>query len=64
MSNVTLKEKVSIPKSEYLRLKKLDERFREFFLYVENLMDIREARKEVKNRKVISQEKLFKRLGF
>lgn len=59
-----IKDKIIIPKSEYLRLKKLDERFQEFFAYVENLMDIKEARKEVKQGKIISQGKLFKQLGF
>jgi len=60
----TTKNKVLIPKAEYLRLKKLDEYFRGFWLYLENLMDIREAREEIKQKKVISQEKLFKQLGF
>lgn len=58
------KNKVFIPKAEYLRLKKLEERFKDFWIYLEHLMDIREAREEVKQKKVISQEKLFKQLGF
>lgn len=62
MANITV-DKISIPKTEYRRLKKLDERFRDFWLYLENLMDIREAREEVKQKKTISQEKLFKQLG-
>lgn len=65
MTNITAtKSKVSIPKMEYLRLKKLEERFGDFLLYLENLMDIREARKEVKQKRIILQEKLFKQLGF
>ena len=63
-TSTTTKNKVFIPKAEYLRLKKLDERFRDFWLYLENLMDIREAREQIKQKKVISQEKLFKQLGF
>lgn len=63
MATIT-KEKITIPKTEYLRLKKLDERFKDFLAYLENLMDIREAREEIKQNKVISQEKLFKHLGF
>lgn len=51
-------------KEEYSRLKKIDERFKDFWLYLENLMDIRDAREEIKQKKVISQEKLFKQLGF
>jgi plasmid maintenance system antidote protein VapI len=64
MSNTSTKDKISILKAEYYRLKKLDERFRDFWLYLENLIDIREARKEVKQKKIIPQEKLFKQLGF
>lgn len=63
MATIT-KEKITIPKTEYLRLKKLDEHFKDFLVYLENLVDIREARKEVKQKKTVSQEKLFKRLGF
>ena len=58
------RDRITIPKIEYLRLKKLDKRFQEFFTYIENLIDIKEARKEVKQGKIISQEKLFKQLGF
>ncbi len=64
MATVTTKEKISIPRGEYIRLKKLEERFAVFFAYFEHLLDIREARKEAKQKKIISQEKLFKRLGF
>ncbi|MEK7193291.1 MAG: hypothetical protein AAB652_00710 [Patescibacteria group bacterium] len=64
MANIDLKKgSVLLPKSEYLRLKKLDERFRGFFAYIEHLMDIREARSEVKQKKLIPQATLFKRLG-
>ena len=59
-----VKDKVSVPKMEYLRLKKLDERFRDFWVYMEHLLDIRQAREQVKKREVISQEKLFRKLGF
>lgn len=62
--NTAIKNKVSIPKTEYLRLRKLDERFRDFWAYLEYLMDIRNARGEIKQKKIISQEKLFKKLGF
>lgn len=56
--------KVLVPKTEYLRLRKLDNYFSSFWIYLENLMDIRVAREEVKQKKIISQEKLFKKLGF
>ena len=61
---VKTKDSVYIPRSEYLRLKKLDKRFADFFAYIEHLADIREARKEVKLGKIVSQEKLFKEFGF
>jgi len=64
MAKINYKNKVSILKEEYLRLKKLDERFREFWNYLEHLMEIREAREEIKKGKVIPQEELFKELGF
>lgn len=57
------KEKIVIPKAEYLRLKKLDQRFGDFWAYLENLNDIREARNEIKQKKIISQEQLFEQLG-
>ena len=63
MANSAVKEKILIPKKEYLRLKKIDSRFGDFLIYLENLIDIREARKEVKQKKLIPQEKLFKQLG-
>ena len=54
---------VTIPKSEYKRLKKLDSRFRVLFDYLEYAADIRGARGEIKSRKIVAQEKLFKKLG-
>ncbi|MBU1179013.1 hypothetical protein KKB69_01600 [Patescibacteria group bacterium] len=64
MTTVNTKEKIVIPKMEYLRLKKLDQRFRKFLTYMENFVDIREARNEIKQKKIIPQEKLFEKLGF
>ncbi len=58
------KDKISISKTEYARLKKVDAYFRHFWEYMKNLIEIQEARKEIKNSEVISQEKLFKQLGF
>ena len=64
MADITLKEKISIPKVEYLRLKRIETRFRDFWEYIEHLSDIKESREDIKKNKVISQEKLFKKLGF
>lgn len=61
---IATKNKVSIPRVEYHRLRKLDERFGEFWVYLERLMDVRAARVEVKQKKVVPQEKLFRQLGF
>ena len=55
---------VSISKSEYVRLKKIDKKFRDFLAYAEHFLEIREARNDVKRKKVIAQEKLFAKLGF
>jgi len=54
---------VRIPKDEYIKLRELKERFGAFWNYLEHLYDIREARKEVREKKYIAQEKLFKELG-
>lgn len=64
IDNTKAKEEIVIPKTEYSRLKKLDRRFGDFLAYMEYLMDIRDARREVKQKKIIPQEKLFKQLGF
>ncbi|MEK7520562.1 MAG: hypothetical protein AAB560_00595 [Patescibacteria group bacterium] len=64
MANIATRDKIFISKAEYRRLKRLDERFGVFLSYVENLMDVREARKEINRKKIISQEALFKKLGF
>ena len=64
MNHTQTKNAVLIPKREYLRLKKIDERFGKLLVYVNNLRDIADARKEIRQKKVISQEKLFERLGF
>jgi hypothetical protein len=62
MARIGYQNTISIPKEEYLRLKKLDKHFRGFWSYLEALMETREARQEIKEGKVISQEKLFKEL--
>lgn len=64
MANCITKEKISIPKTEYFRLKRIDKKFSGFWAYFENLIEIRDAREEIKQKKIIPQEKLFKQLGF
>jgi len=58
------KNKISVPRTEYLRLKKFEKRFGDLLAYLENIMDIRQAREEIKQKKAVPQEKLFKQLGF
>ncbi len=55
--------KIIIQKEEYQRLKKLDQSFGRFVEYFAFLQDIAEARKEAKEKKIIPQERLFRKLG-
>ncbi|MDP1688838.1 MAG: hypothetical protein Q8L47_01765 [bacterium] len=54
---------VTIKKDEYQRLKKVDKSFGQFLEYFEYAKNIAEAREEARSGKIISQEKLFKKLG-
>ena len=54
---------ITIKKDEYQRLKKLDKSFGRFLSYFAYLQDVIDARKEAREKKTISQEKLFKKLG-
>lgn len=53
---------VKVPRSEYIRLKKLDRQFGAFLSYAAHLVDIEKAREDVQAGRVISQTALFKRL--
>jgi len=57
-------DQVSVRRDEYLRLKEMESRFGRFLEYVAYVEDIRRAREEIKQRKLIPQERLFKDLGF
>lgn len=57
-----LTSKVKVPKSEYLRLKKIDRQFGVFLSYAGHLLDIGKAREDVRAGHLISQEALFRRL--
>ena len=61
--SVETKEKVFISKAEYFRLKKLDKQFGKLLNYLEDALNVRAARQEIKNKKVISQDNLFRKLG-
>lgn len=66
MSTVTrdIKTRILVPRDEYARLKKIEARFRDFWTYMERIAEIGESRNQIKQKKIISQERLFKRLGF
>lgn len=57
MDNITIK------REEYQRLKKLDQSFGHFVEYLTYLEAIAGARKEAKEKKIIPQERLFRKLG-
>ena len=54
---------ISVKKEEYSRLKKLDKSFGKLFDYFAQLSEVVDSRKQIKEKKTTSQEKLFKRLG-
>lgn len=54
---------VTVPKKEYIRLKNLESRFGKFLDYLGSVLETKEARREITQKKIISQEKLFKKLG-
>ena len=64
MAHALVNNKVSVTREEYLRLKGIESRFGRFLEYVAYVEDIRLAREEVKQKKLIPQERLFKELGF
>lgn len=64
MAHILVDDGVSVPRDEYLRLKDMESRFGRFLEYGAYVEDIRRAREEVKQRKFVPQERLFKDLGF
>lgn len=64
MAHAMVDNRVSVPREEYLRLKEIENRFGRFLAYVAYGEDIRRAREDVKHRKLIPQERLFKEPAF
>ena len=62
MSN-QLKNTIIIPAAEYDYLKKIEQSFERFFGSFAHLKEIERARKEIKQKKYLSQEAVFKKLG-
>lgn len=56
-------ETVTLKKDEYSRLRKLDKSFGRLFDYFVYLYEIADSRRQVKEKKIVPQEKLFKKLG-
>ena len=63
MNKSSTKEYINISKEEYVKLKTLEKRFSAFWNYIAHLKDIEEARRDIKSRRVTSQEKLFRKMG-
>ena len=61
MSN-QLKDTIAIPTTEYNYLKKIEQSFERFFSSFNHLKEIEQARKEVKQKKYLSQNVVFKKL--
>lgn len=62
MSN-QIKNTIIIPTDEYNYLKKIEHSFERFFGSLVNIKEIEKARKEIKQKKYLSQEATFKKLG-
>ena len=62
MSN-NLGNTIVIPAIEYNYLKKIERSFEDFFGSFTHLKEIEKARKEIKQKKYLSQEIVFKKLG-
>ncbi|TRZ52504.1 hypothetical protein D4R99_02620 [bacterium] len=61
--NNNLKNTIIIPANEYNYLKKIEQSFENFFGSFTHLKEIEKARKEIKQKKFLSQEIIFKKLG-
>jgi hypothetical protein len=61
--NNNLENTIVIPAIEYSYLKKIEQSFENFFGSFAHLKEIEKARKEIKQKKYLSQEIVFKKLG-
>ncbi|MBI2631159.1 hypothetical protein HYW73_03030 [Candidatus Nomurabacteria bacterium] len=57
------KDTIVIPTAEYNYLKKIENSFEQFFSSFSYLKEIEQARKEIKQKKYLSQNLVFKKLG-
>jgi len=63
MAQTITKNYIRISKEEYIKLRQLQKHFEAFWKYFSHLQDIKEARKDIKAGRTISQKELFKKLG-
>ena len=63
LQKTAVKKYVHVRKEEYMKLKQLQRYFGAFLNYFEHTRSIANAREDIKTKRVISQEKLFKKLG-
>jgi AmiR/NasT family two-component response regulator len=61
--NNQLKNTISIPANEYNYLKKIEKSFEQLFSSFAEMKEIEKARKEIKSKKYISQDEVFRKLG-
>ena len=54
---------VPVKKQEYMRLKRLDKSFGKLLVYFRELSEVDEARRQIKEKRTMPQERLFKKLG-
>ena len=57
------KNTIAIPTAEYNYLKKIEQSFDRFFDSFNYLREIEQARKEIKQKKYLSQDIVFRKLG-
>ncbi len=57
------KNTITIPATEYNYLKKIEYSFDRFFGSLSHLKEIEQARKEIRQKKYLSQDMVFKKLG-
>ena len=57
------KSTIAIPTTEYNYLKKIEQSLELFFGSFSHLKEIEQARKEIKQKKYLSQDIVFKKLG-
>lgn len=53
---------IQVPRSEYVRLKRVDRQFGAFLSYAAHLLDIKKAREDASAGRLIPQTALFRRL--